>query len=87
MGPFGTLNLTGGEGGLAPTFEMFRDCDRGNTDRAERRTLTPEQEQVMIDGINEANGGRDITEIIRARDARLLGLLKLRAALDAEDAS
>ena len=85
-GPFGTLNLTGGEGGLARTFEMFRARDRGNTDRAARRTLTPEQEQVMIDGIDEANGGRDIAEIIRARDARLVGLLKMRAALDAEDA-
>lgn len=86
MGPFGTLNLAGGEGGLERTFEMFRDRDRGNTDRAARRALTPEQERVLIDGINEANGGRDITEIIRARDARLLGLLKMRAALDAEDA-
>jgi len=86
MGPFGTLNLTGGEGGLARTFEMFRARDRGNTDRAARRTLTPEQEKVMIDGIGEANGGRDIAEIIRARDARLVGLLKMRAALDAEDA-
>lgn len=82
IGPFASYMLAGGEGGLKRTFEIFAPRDEAATDRASRIRLTPEQRQILIDQVEDMMNGRTPAEIARARDARLVELVKIKKAFD-----
>ena len=49
--------------------------------------LTPEVIKKLIDGVHQEVGSRTIPELEAQRDEMILGLLKIRAAAEAQSAS
>ncbi|WP_137388617.1 3-hydroxyacyl-CoA dehydrogenase family protein [Rhodoligotrophos defluvii] len=78
FGPFMTMHLGGGPGGIASAFNKFRDRDAFNTDRAARMVLTPEQEALFIEAVDRAMRGRTIQQLEADRDAALVELYRLK---------
>jgi 3-hydroxyacyl-CoA dehydrogenase len=78
FGPFMTMHLGGGSGGMEGSFAKFHERDSTNTDRATRMTLSADQQRVLVDGVAEMSRGRRVEEIARARDEQLVRLYKLK---------
>jgi carnitine 3-dehydrogenase len=77
MGPHLTFHLAGGEGGithfmahLAAPMQSWME-DLGNP------RLTPQIQQMIIDGVAEEAAGRSVADLMRWRDARLVEILKV----------
>jgi len=77
MGPHLTFHLAGGEGGmthfmahLAPPMQSWIE-DLGNP------RLTPQVQQLIIDGVAEEAAGRSVAELRRWRDEKLVEILKV----------
>lgn len=77
MGPHLTFHLAGGEGGmkhfmthLASPMQSWMD-DLGNPH------LTPEVQQLIIDGVTEEAAGRSIADLARWRDEKLVEILRV----------
>jgi hypothetical protein len=51
-------------------------------DRAARIRLTPEQQKILIDQVEEMLQGRTPADMARARDARLVELAKIKNAFE-----
>ena len=78
MGPFMNLHLLGGEGGIAhllahlggPIEDWWRDLGAPSMDAA--------LQHQVVDGVAQALGMRQATELARARDALLIELLRAK---------
>ena len=80
FGPFMTMHLAGGTGGMAGAFQKFGGRDSASDDRARRVPLNPEERQTLIDGVQDEAGGRSVAELEAHRDALLLELCRIKAA-------
>jgi carnitine 3-dehydrogenase len=81
MGPHLTFHLAGGEGGmthfmvhLATPLQSWID-DLGNP------RLTPEVQQLIIDGVAEEAAGRSVADLARWRDEKLVDILRVTGAV------
>lgn len=77
MGPHLTFHLAGGEGGMAnfmahlvPPMQSWMD-DLGSP------RLTPQVQQLIIDGVTEEAAGRSIADLVRWRDEKLVEILRV----------
>jgi carnitine 3-dehydrogenase len=86
FGPFMTMHLAGGTGGMAGAFQKFGGRDSASDDRARRVPLNPEERQTLIDGVQDEAGGRSVAELEAHRDALLLELCRIKAASGPEAA-
>jgi carnitine 3-dehydrogenase len=86
FGPFMTMHLAGGTGGMAGAFQKFGGRDSASDDRARRVPLNPEERQTLIDGVQDEAGGRSVAELEAHRDALLLELCRIKAASGQEAA-
>ena len=85
MGPFMNLHLSGGEGGIAhllahlggPIEDWWRDLGAPSMDAA--------LQHQVVDGVAQALGMRQATELARARDALLIELLRAKQSSGALD--
>lgn len=77
IGPGMTYHLAGGEGGMAHVLDQFGPTLKWPWTRLEAPELTDELRQKLISGCEEIAAGRSIADMIRARDAYLIGILKL----------
>lgn len=85
MGPFMNLHLSGGEGGIAhllahlggPIEDWWRDLGAPSMDAA--------LQHQVVDGVAQALGTRQATELARARDALLIDLLRAKQSSGALD--
>jgi carnitine 3-dehydrogenase len=80
MGPHLTFHLAGGEGGmenfmahLVPPMQSWMD-DLGSS------RLTPQVQQLIIDGVTEEAAGRSIADLVRWRDEKLIEILRVVGA-------
>ncbi len=80
LGPFLNLHLSGGPGGMAhmlahlgpPTEAMWRDLGQV--------TLDPAQVEAITRAVSQDIATRSMADIVAARDATLVGLLRAKAA-------
>lgn len=86
LGPFMTMHLAGGTGGIEGAFQKFGDRDNKISDRARRMMLGAEHRRTLIDGVEAASEGRSIQELEARRDALLMDLYRLKAAGSMPDA-
>ena len=78
MGPFMNLHLSGGEGGIAhllahlggPIEDWWQDLGAPQ--------MTPALQSRVADGVTQALGGRTSAELVAARDALLVDLLRAK---------
>lgn len=85
MGPFMNLHLSGGEGGIAhllahlggPIEDWWRDLGAPSMDAA--------LQHQVVEGVAQALGTRQATELARARDALLIDLLRAKQSSGALD--
>ncbi|WP_462388552.1 3-hydroxyacyl-CoA dehydrogenase NAD-binding domain-containing protein [Acidovorax sp. Q11] len=85
MGPFMNLHLSGGEGGIAhllahlggPIKDWWRDLGAPSMDVA--------LQHQVVEGVAQALGRRQATELARARDALLIDLLRAKQSSGALD--
>ncbi len=75
MGPILTYHLAGGAGGLRHLLDHIGVAQ--HWPGLGTPTMTPEFEQMLIDGVTAEAGGKGIDELARWRDERLVALLKL----------
>jgi 3-hydroxyacyl-CoA dehydrogenase len=81
FGPFMTMHLAGGTSGMTGAFQKFSGRDSTSDDRARRMPLKPDERQTLIDGVQVEAGGRSVAELEAHRDALLLELCRIKAAL------
>ena len=81
FGPFMTMHLAGGASGMAGAFQKFGGRDSTSDDRARRVPLNPSERQMLIEGVAVEAGGRSVAELEARRDALLLELCRIKAAL------
>ena len=81
FGPFMTMHLAGGPGGMAGAFNKFGARDSASDDRARRVPLNPEERQIFIDGVTLEAGGQSVAELEAHRDSQLLELCRIKATL------
>ena len=81
FGPFMTMHLAGGTGGMAGAFQKFGGRDSTSDDRARRVPLNPGERQTLIDGVEVEAGGRSVSELETHRDALLLELCRIKTTL------
>ena len=85
MGPFMNLHLSGGDGGIAhllahlggPIEDWWNDLGTPQ--------MTPALKSRVVDGVDQALGGRTQAELVQARDALLIDLLRAKQASPALD--
>lgn len=85
MGPCLIYHLGGGEGGMKYCLEQFGPALKLPWSRLDAPELTPELTKKLIDGANEAAGGRDYSTLNRQRDAGLIAIHKARADIFERD--
>lgn len=76
-GPGLNYHLAGGERGMEYVLEQFGPSLKWPWTRLEAPELTDELRRRLIDGCVEESAGRSIPDMIRRRDAYLIGILKL----------
>ena len=79
MGQVLLNHLGGGEGGIEHFFAQFTGPVTAWWKVLGSPVLTPEVQQMLIDGLHAEVGSRSIDELAEQRDEVLLGLLELRA--------
>jgi len=77
MGPHLTFHLGGGEGGMAHFLDHLGGPIESWWDTLGHTPLTPEVRAALVDGVEEAKGGRDDAALRRTRDERLVEMLRL----------
>ena len=85
MGPCLIYHLGGGEGGMKYCLEQFGPAFKLPWSRLDAPELTPELAQKLIDGANEAAGGRDYSTLNQQRDAGLIAIHKTHADIFEHD--
>jgi len=76
-GPGMNYHLAGGDGGMAHVLDQFGPSLKWPWTRLEAPELTPGLRARMIDGCVAESAGRSIPDMIRARDAYLISILKI----------
>lgn len=79
MGQVLLNHLGGGQGGIEHFFQQFTAPMTAWWKVLESPVLTPEVQQMLIDGVHAEVGSRSIAELEAQRDEILMGLLELRA--------
>jgi len=78
MGPNMILNLGGGEGGIARLIEHLGPAiESWWADEADWKKFPEGSTEVLVEGCKKAMHGKDIQEMEKVRDQRLIGLLKI----------
>lgn len=80
MGPFMNLHLSGGDGGMAHLLAHLGGPIEGWWDDLGAPRMTPELQRRVVEGVDQALGGRTQAELAQARDALLIGLLHAKSA-------
>jgi len=80
MGPFMNLHLSGGDGGMAHLLAHLGGPIEGWWDDLGAPRMTPELQRRVVEGVDQALGGRTQAELAQARDALLIGLLRAKSA-------
>jgi carnitine 3-dehydrogenase len=86
MGPCLTFHLAGGPGGMAHMLDHFGPALEEPWTRLAAPPLTPELRDRMVEGCQAEAAGRSIADLVRERDAKLVGILKALAVADANAA-
>lgn len=76
MGPSLTFHLAGGEGGMPHFMSHIGPAIQSWMDDLGATRLTPEVQQLIIDGVEEEAGARTIADLQRWRDRKLIEILK-----------
>lgn len=76
-GPGMNYHLAGGERGMAHVLDQFGPTLKWPWTRLEAPELTPELREKLIRGCEAESAGRSIPDMIKARDAYLVGILNL----------
>jgi carnitine 3-dehydrogenase len=76
-GPGMNYHLAGGERGMAHVLDQFGPSLKWPWTRLEAPELTPELRDKLIRGCERESAGRSIPDMIKARDAYLIGILQL----------
>lgn len=87
MGPFMTYHLGGGPGGMAYCFDHFGPTWEAPWTRLDAPPLTDALRDASVLGCADLQGDAGFAELARARDDRLVGILKALRAADAADGS
>jgi carnitine 3-dehydrogenase len=77
MGPHLTFHLAGGEGGMKHFMTHLASPMQSWIDDLGNPRLTPEVQQVIIDGVTEEAAGRSVADIARWRDEKLVEILRV----------
>ena len=85
MGHCLTFHLAGGEGGMAHFLEHFDAATGAPWTRLAAPEMTPELEQALITGCDDAAGGRSVAELTEHRDRCLVALMRALEAARAPD--
>jgi carnitine 3-dehydrogenase len=80
IGPGMTYHLGGGDGGMAHVLDQFGPSLKWPWTRLEAPELTDELREKLITGCEQEAAGRSVAQMIRERDAYLIGILKLLRA-------
>jgi 3-hydroxyacyl-CoA dehydrogenase len=78
FGPFMTMHLGGGAGGLEAAFNKFRERDSTSTDRAARMAMSADQEKRFVEAAERLSAGKTVQQLTAMRDAQLIELLRLK---------
>jgi carnitine 3-dehydrogenase len=81
MGPCLTFALAGGEGGMAHMLDHFGPSLKSPWTRLEAPELDPALRDAMVDGCDEAAGGRSIAQLVAERDQGVIDVLRATGRL------
>ncbi len=76
MGPHQTFHLAGGDGGLAHMLHQFRPAFHAWWATMSKPELSEETGRMLIDGVDDAVGGRGIAELESERDTLLVEVME-----------
>jgi 3-hydroxyacyl-CoA dehydrogenase len=76
MGPHLTFHLAGGEGGMAHFMAHLAAPMQSWMDDLGDPHLTPQVQQLIIDGVAQEAAGRSVADLMRWRDERLVEILR-----------
>ncbi|MGA7682415.1 MAG: 3-hydroxyacyl-CoA dehydrogenase NAD-binding domain-containing protein [Pseudolabrys sp.] len=77
MGPHLTFHMAGGEGGMAHFMSHIGPAMQGWMDDLGQTRLTPEVQKAIINGVTEEAAGRNMADLQRWRDRKLMEILKV----------
>lgn len=77
MGPHLTFHLAGGEGGMKHFMAHLSASMQSWIDDLGNPRLTPEVQQLIIEGVTEEAADRSIADLARWRDEKLVEILKV----------
>jgi 3-hydroxyacyl-CoA dehydrogenase len=77
MGPHLTFHMAGGEGGMAHFMSHIGPAMQGWMDDLGQTRLTPEVQKAIINGVTEEAAGRNMADLQRWRDRKLIEILKV----------
>jgi 3-hydroxyacyl-CoA dehydrogenase len=77
MGPSLIFHLAGGDGGMPHFMSHIGPAMQGWMDDLGQTRLTPQVQQMIIDGVAEEAGQRTIADLQRWRDRKLIDILKV----------
>ena len=77
MGPHLTFHMAGGEGGMARFMSHIGPAMQGWMDDLGQTRLTPEVQKAIINGVTEEAAGRNMADLQRWRDRKLIEILKV----------
>ncbi len=78
MGPTQLFHLAAGPGGMDAFFDHFSESFHRWWDDLGDPRMDDTMRRQLIDGVNDAIGGRSMTELAAERDAIVLGVLKAK---------
>ncbi|WP_181764947.1 3-hydroxyacyl-CoA dehydrogenase NAD-binding domain-containing protein [Streptomyces albidus (ex Kaewkla and Franco 2022)] len=81
MGPCLTFALAGGEGGMAHMLDHFGPSLKSPWTRLEAPELDPSLRDAMVEGCDEAAGGRSIAQLVAERDQGVIDVLRATGRL------
>lgn len=81
MGPCLTFALAGGEGGMAHMLDHFGPSLKSPWTRLEAPELDASLREAMVEGCDEAAGGRSIAELVEERDQGVIAVLRATGRL------
>jgi 3-hydroxyacyl-CoA dehydrogenase len=77
MGPHLTFHMAGGDGGMTHFMEHIGPAIQTWMDDLGTPKLTPKTQQKIIDGVAEEAAGRNMDDLRRWRDRKLIDILKV----------
>ena len=83
IGPFLSLHLPGGAGGMAHNLQHLGPSTESMWRDLGTVSLSPALNQAIVAGVEDELRGRDLRALLRERDAALVMLLKAKAEVEA----